>query len=168
MRNASRGQAVVEFAFILPVFLLLVLGTIEIGRAFVFGVAVQDGAREGARLGANARLDPAVTDAYILQRVVDASSPAMLGCAAPTSAPATINCGGGTWTFRMSVTPSGSSTSYSSFSALPASASPQMNGATVEVKVQGSVSLLAGLATGWSGMSLYQIQVQGDAVMVVL
>jgi Flp pilus assembly protein TadG len=167
----ARGQALVEFAFILPVMLIIVLGTIEIGRAFVFGVAVQDGAREAARLGANARLNAGITDAYVVQRLVDASSPAMLGCMPPTtvtSTPVSFTCGGGTWTITLNVTPGGSSTSYSTFAAVPASALSQLNGGTVEVKAVGSVSLLAGFLTGWTGMGLYQIQVQGDAVMVVM
>ena len=164
--SRAHGQALVEFAFILPVFLILVLGMIEIGRAFVFGVAVQDAARQAARLAANARLNASVTDAAIMQRVIDASSPAMLGCSAPASPPADLTCGGGTWTLTLTVTPNGSSTSYPSLAAVPGSA--QLNGGTVEVRAVGSVSLLAGFATGWAGLSLYQIHVQGDAVMVVL
>lgn len=161
----------VEFALILPVMLVFVLGLIEIGRAFVFGVAVQDGAREAARLAANGRLNPALTDAAVLQRLVDGSSPAMLGCSVLSStstSPVTMTCGGGTWTLSMRVTPNGSSTSYPSLSALPSSARAQLNGGTVEVKAVGSVSLLAGFATGWANMALQQIRVQGDAVMVVL
>jgi Flp pilus assembly protein TadG len=158
-------------AFILPVMLLIVLGSIEIGRAFVFGVAVQDAAREATRLAANARLDASVTDAAIVQRALDSAAPALLGCAPVTSVastPVSFSCGGGSWTITTKVTPSGSATSYSSFSSIPSSALGQLNGGNVEVKVAGSVSLLAGLTTGWSGLSLYQIGVQGDAVMVVL
>ena len=165
-----RGQALVEFAFILPVMLLIVLGSIEVGRALVFGVAVQDASRQATRLAANARVDPGVTDATIIQRLVDASSPAMLGCTAPssvTSTPITFTCGGGTWTITEAITPSGSGTSYSTISGVPSTALGQLNGGTVSVKAVGSVSLLSGLATGW-GLSLYQITVQGNAVMVLL
>jgi Flp pilus assembly protein TadG len=166
----TRGQSLVELAFILPVMLIIVLGSIEIGRAFVFGVAVQDAAREAARVAANARVDPGITDTYIVQRLVDAASPAMLGCSPPaiSSTPVSFTCGGGTWTVTMAVTPSGSATSYSTFSGVPASALGNLNGGTVEVKAVGSVALLAGFATGWRGLSLYQIGLQGDAVMVVL
>jgi Flp pilus assembly protein TadG len=172
-RNVARsaGQSLVELALILPVFLIILLGSIEIGRGLVFGVAVQNAAREASRVAANARLDPAVTDAYVVQRVIDAASPAMLGCTAPTSVtstPVTFNCGGGNWTLTMTVTPAGSGTSYSTFSAVPSSSLAQLNGGTVEVKAVGAVSLLAGFATGWQGLSLYQITVQGDAVMVIL
>jgi Flp pilus assembly protein TadG len=161
----------VEFALILPVMLIVVLGLIEIGRAFVFGVGVQDGAHQAARLAANARLNPTISDATVLQRLLDGSSPAMLGCPdiSPTTIPPlTLNCGGGTWTLTMRVTPNGSATSYPSLSALPSSALAQMNGGRVEAKAVGSVSLLAGFAPGWAGIKLQPIQVQGDAVMVVL
>ncbi len=172
-RRCGRGQALVEFAFVLPVLLIIVFGMIELGRAFVFGVAVQDAARNAARLAANARINPGITDAVILQRLVDASSPAMVGCAVPastTSTPVTLTCGGGTWTVTMAVTPNGwpASSSSSSFSALPTSGVAQLNGGTVEVKVVGSVSLLNGLSTGTMGLRLYSVTVQGDAVMAVL
>jgi Flp pilus assembly protein TadG len=167
----KRAQALVEFAFILPVLLIIVLGSIEIGRAFVFGVTVQDAARQAARLAANARVNPGITDANIVQRLVDTSSPAMLGCTVTspvTSTPVTFNCGGGTWTITMTITPAGSGSTYSTFSAVPASSRAQLNGGTVEVKAAGSVSLLAGFTSGWNGMALYQINVQGDAIMVMM
>jgi Flp pilus assembly protein TadG len=189
----TRGQAIVEFAFILPVFLLIVLGMIEIGRGFVFGVAVQDGAREAARLAANTRVNSGLTtslqvgstvpvaytnDAYIIQRVIDASAPAMLGCSLPATAttstpitanpPYALNCGGGNWTVALNITTQ-SGTTYSTFSDPAFRASRDLlNGATVEAKVKGSVSLLAGLVTGWRGLQLYQVNVQGDAVMVAM
>jgi hypothetical protein len=56
----------------------------------------------------------------------------------------------------------------SSFSALTAAQKTQMNGGQVEVKAVGSVSLLAGLNTGSTPLSLYNIAVQGDAIMAVL
>jgi Flp pilus assembly protein TadG len=55
-KRPRRGQATVEFALILPVFLLLLAGVIEFGRVFwSYGVllqAAQAGARQGAVLGA--------------------------------------------------------------------------------------------------------------------
>ena len=51
-RPATRGQALVEFALTIPIFLLLVFGLIDMGR-FVFGQStLSQAAREGARLGA--------------------------------------------------------------------------------------------------------------------
>ncbi len=46
-----RGAALVEMAFVLPVFMLVTLGIIEFGRAMMVGQLVTNAAREGARLG---------------------------------------------------------------------------------------------------------------------
>jgi Flp pilus assembly protein TadG len=46
-----KGQAVVEFALVLPVFLLLVFGAIEFGRAYYDLHLLTNAAREGARVG---------------------------------------------------------------------------------------------------------------------
>lgn len=47
----AHGQSIVEFALILPLFLVLVFGVIEFGRAYIVYVTVTNAAREGARLG---------------------------------------------------------------------------------------------------------------------
>ena len=47
-----RGQAVVEFALVLPVFLLMLFGAIEFGRAYYTVHLLTNAAREGARMGA--------------------------------------------------------------------------------------------------------------------
>lgn len=44
------GQSLVEFALILPLFVLLVIGIFDIGRAFFAYIAISNAAREGARL----------------------------------------------------------------------------------------------------------------------
>jgi Flp pilus assembly protein TadG len=44
-----RGQALAEFALILPILMLLVAGMIEFGRAWNIKQVVTDAAREGAR-----------------------------------------------------------------------------------------------------------------------
>jgi Flp pilus assembly protein TadG len=48
-RESERGQALVEFALILPVFLLLVVGMLEFSRAWNLRQVMTDAAREGAR-----------------------------------------------------------------------------------------------------------------------
>lgn len=45
----SRGAAVVEFALVVPIFLLLVMGIIDFGFAFNDYNSVRQGVREGAR-----------------------------------------------------------------------------------------------------------------------
>jgi Flp pilus assembly protein TadG len=47
-RRAFRGQAMVEFALLLPVLLLLLVVAIDFGRLFATFVAVNNAAREGA------------------------------------------------------------------------------------------------------------------------
>jgi Flp pilus assembly protein TadG len=47
--RSRKGQALAEFAIILPVVFLLIAGIIEFGRAWNIKQAVTDAAREGAR-----------------------------------------------------------------------------------------------------------------------
>ena len=48
-KRDDRGAAMVEFAIVLPVLLLILLGIIEFGRAYNAQVSIQAAAREGAR-----------------------------------------------------------------------------------------------------------------------
>ena len=47
----EKGQALVEFAIILPVLLLILLGIIEFGLMLNSYLTIQNASREGARLG---------------------------------------------------------------------------------------------------------------------
>lgn len=49
---SARGQGVVEFAMLVPVFLLLLLGMLEFGFAFDQNLTLEYATREGARVGA--------------------------------------------------------------------------------------------------------------------
>jgi Flp pilus assembly protein TadG len=49
LRGDTRGQALLEFALILPILLLLVLGIVEFGRAWNLAQMMSDVAREGTR-----------------------------------------------------------------------------------------------------------------------
>lgn len=53
----ERGQAMVEFAVILPIFVVLVFGIIQFGIVFNNYVTLTDATRAGARAGAVARND---------------------------------------------------------------------------------------------------------------
>lgn len=48
--RAARGQALVEFALTIPIFLLLVVALFDVGRAVFTYNAITNAAREGARL----------------------------------------------------------------------------------------------------------------------
>jgi Flp pilus assembly protein TadG len=50
-RTDRRGSTLVEFAFVAPVFLLLVIGMIEFGRAMMVSALFANAAHEGARAG---------------------------------------------------------------------------------------------------------------------
>jgi Flp pilus assembly protein TadG len=159
-RDPHRGQALVEFAFILPILLILTLGLIDLGRAFVFGVSVQEGARQAARLAASANFDPSVDDTAVIGRLLASSSPALVGCALTPNV--TQSCNGGTWRFSIDI-------NNGAYTSIPLARNANaLAGAKVRVTAAGSVALLPGFQTGAFGLSLPQISVQGQAAMVVL
>jgi len=51
-KNTQRGQSLVEFAISSIVLLLLMMGLLDLSRAFYYAVNIQGAAREGARHGA--------------------------------------------------------------------------------------------------------------------
>jgi len=66
-RQRRRGAAMVEMAFILPIFIMMVFGVIEFGRAMMISQLVTNSARDGARLAiidgsTNQSVTTAVTD----------------------------------------------------------------------------------------------------------
>ena len=50
LHHPESGQSLVEFALLLPVLLIIVLGLFDVGRAVYAWTAVSNAAREGARL----------------------------------------------------------------------------------------------------------------------
>lgn len=74
-RKPERGQALVEFALIIPIMLLLMLGLFDLGRIVFTRNGLNDGARQGAReasidpraAGYCARVDAAVRAAILGQ-----------------------------------------------------------------------------------------------------
>jgi Flp pilus assembly protein TadG len=88
----ERGASAVEFAFIVPLLIVLVLGIAEFGRAFQVQATLSAAAREGVRVmalhndpaaartavrGAAPSLDPGITDGQI--SISPASCPATGG-----------------------------------------------------------------------------------------
>ena len=59
------GVAMIEFAFCLPILLLLVFGIMEMGRALMVYQILTNGAREGARLA----IIPGSTDAQVTSKI---------------------------------------------------------------------------------------------------
>jgi Flp pilus assembly protein TadG len=53
-RRRTRGQALVEFALVLPIFMLLVAGMLDFGLALYSRMTVINAAREGARAAVTA------------------------------------------------------------------------------------------------------------------
>jgi len=68
-RRREGGQALVEFALVVPVFLILLLGIVDFGWALRSWITVTNSAREGARMGA-----VGATCDDIKQRAVDTSA----------------------------------------------------------------------------------------------
>jgi Flp pilus assembly protein TadG len=51
-RTRPRGQALVEFALVVPLLLLMIVGIMEFGRAWGQSQTITDAARQGARMAA--------------------------------------------------------------------------------------------------------------------
>lgn len=73
-----RGAAVVEFAVVAPVFILVMLGMIEFGRMAMVQQVLTNSAREGARIGvldgATAAAVGAKVDAYLAAAGISGAS----------------------------------------------------------------------------------------------
>ena len=54
--SSSKGQSLVEFALVLPMLLVLLLGIADFGRVFAAGIALEAAARDAAEVGALERL----------------------------------------------------------------------------------------------------------------
>src|SRR6266849_4049019 len=51
LTHSRKGQAIVETALLLPILMLLVMGSADLGRVFYYAIAVTNSAREAARQG---------------------------------------------------------------------------------------------------------------------
>ena len=84
VRRNKKGQSVVEFALVLPILLLLMLGMIEFGFVFHEYLVITYAAREGARSAALGS-----TDAVVITTVKNVASEINKGQIAITITPAT-------------------------------------------------------------------------------
>ena len=69
LRRSDAGQALVEFALVLPIMLLMLFALVDFGRGFYSWLVVTNAVREGARVGAVQG-----TEADIKQKVVTTAS----------------------------------------------------------------------------------------------
>ncbi len=95
------GQAMVEFALLLPVLVLLVMGVLDIGRAWSTQQVVVNAAREGARVGilpasttatVTAAVNVYITSAGGLAGCATASNNVGTAAAAGTATTVTVTC----------------------------------------------------------------------------
>lgn len=89
-RPRTRGQALVEFALIIPIFLLLVFGLVDLGRAVFISNSLAEAARDGARYGsvqARAYDDTTRNDVelWVVDRLVGVPNPTVEATCEPAS-----------------------------------------------------------------------------------
>jgi TadE-like protein len=87
----ERGQSFVEFAFILPFLVFLVLGILQFGRALHSYLVIADAARVGARAGAVNRAAACTTALAKITSLGVLPAGATPGCSTPDG---TTNPGG--------------------------------------------------------------------------
>jgi Flp pilus assembly protein TadG len=94
----SRGQSMVECALVLPVFLMLVFGTVDLGRAIFYQSLLNEAVRDGARYGLVSQ-DTATVQQHV-QTGLNQFAGAVTTCSAViystvllTAAPACANAG---------------------------------------------------------------------------
>lgn len=68
-RRERRGQTLVEFALIIPIFLLIVLGIFDLGRAVFTYSTISNASREASRLGMVDQVED-----HLKQEAVDAAA----------------------------------------------------------------------------------------------
>lgn len=91
----QRGAAVIEFALILPILLVLLVGTIDASLALYDKAVITNASREGARAGIVAR-SPPLTDAQIQQIVQNYLQGALVSLGSTSALPA-VQIQKGTW-----------------------------------------------------------------------
>ncbi|HKA05912.1 MAG TPA: TadE/TadG family type IV pilus assembly protein [Gemmataceae bacterium] len=74
-RARRAGAAVIEFAAVVPVLLLFILGIVEYGRMLMIAQMTTSGSREGARYAVQADATPSSVDQYVRTYLSQASIP---------------------------------------------------------------------------------------------
>ena len=124
MMRFKRAQSMVEFAVLAPVFFMLLLGTIDLGRAIYIFNTISDAAREGAR--AAVPYDNPLPNATTVVNAVQSK----LGGGFTLQVDPCIGSG---YSAPCPSTPTGPNTGYIYYS--PSIANPQVGRHTVTVKI---------------------------------
>ncbi|HEY4188817.1 MAG TPA: TadE family protein [Candidatus Limnocylindrales bacterium] len=100
--RGRRGQSLVEFTLVLPLFLLLVAGMVDFGIGLYSNITVINAAREGARYSVTAPGDAAAVEARVramASGLNDSDMHVTTTCQRPDPAPATTwnACSGAQW-----------------------------------------------------------------------
>ena len=78
--NENRGQSFVEFAFIMPFLVFLVLGIVQFGRAWHNYLSITDAARVGAREAATHRTTACATASTKINSMGIIPAGSTIGC----------------------------------------------------------------------------------------
>ena len=97
-RRRSRGQSLVEFAVVLPVFLLILFGIMDFGFLLYSRMTVINAAREGARIGITYTETPNMIPSMAVSQVTGSSggllTSGMVTVTCVDGTPSTPNCSG--------------------------------------------------------------------------
>ncbi len=88
-KRGERGQSAVELGILLPIFLLLIVGVVEVNSALNSYITVVSASRDGARLGSKGAATTAAIQALVqkdLQRLPNASPTSNITITYPTVA----------------------------------------------------------------------------------
>ena len=146
----ERGLALIEFALALPLLAILVLGAVDVGRAYSLATRLTNAAREGARFGQDAPEQVATTGV----------------CTAPDSITwmATHEDGSNSWTVNVDKMVGGSATAISGCRTMQDPAASVRPGDHIRVRVSTSFAILTPLVGQLIGN---QLTITGSQEVVV-
>lgn len=90
--SSESGAVAVEFALLVPLLLLFVLGIVDFGRAWYFQIRLTQAAREGVRIVALDITSPTPTARTLQAACGDSSDPSYASCAAQTTVTVVTTC----------------------------------------------------------------------------
>lgn len=127
-RRDERGLALIEFALALPLLAILVLGAVDLGRAYSLATRLTNAAREGARFGQYAPEQVATTGV----------------CVAPDSITwmASHEDGSNTWTINVDKMVGSTATAISGCKTMQDPAATIRPGDRIRVRVSSSFAIL--------------------------